>query len=193
MRIKLTILILFCMINIDCFSQSYIFQLLYDSSIKEYNVNSNSGAFISKKSQSADFICNVMGSGVYENFAIAGGGAFDVGLKFYDFSNAYIHKKTLTRFEIGAGLSGSMQVRYKRFWNGITVGALPVLLFSGWTWGEIPQVRVGLKLTADVNISIVNVGICYYPFKQKVHTKSINYYFEPNLMFRVGVLISHFE
>jgi hypothetical protein len=191
MRGKLTLLTLFFVININCFSQSFIFQLLYDNSWKKNEIDSNNETVKYKNLWSIDLLGHYMGCSSSDRFAIAGGGVLDLGLKFYDLSN--VSKKNVTRFELGFGLSGSMQVRYQGFWNGVTIGAIPVLLFSGWRWGEFPRVCARLKLTADVNINFVNLGICYYPFNQRVYKGGQSYFFEPTLQFRLGIIISSFD
>jgi hypothetical protein len=132
--------------------------------------------FQSKNSQRAEYVHHYM-------FGSRAGLALDFGLNFYDFSNANISKNTVTRFEFGIGLTGSYQMKYKGFFNGITISAIPVLLFS-------PQFGPGVKLTADTNISMINLGVSWYPFKQKVFIERTVYYFEPVLQFRAGIFLS---
>lgn len=193
MRCKLYIIILLCVVGKISSAQSHMYQLLYDKSIKTYNVDAGNSTFQSSNSSSLDVLMHVFKTETNDNMAFLVGPSMDLGLKFYDFTNAHISKTKITRFEFGAGVSTSFQSRFKGFYNGLTVSAIPVLLFSGWTWGDRPRMGLGVKLSADVNINFVNIGICYYPFKQKVHTEGHSYFFQPNMQFRIGLLILGLE
>jgi len=180
---------LLCVIGKTGSAQSRMFQLLYDKSVKNYNVDTGSNTFQSSNSSSLDMVIHVLRTEGNDNSLFLVGPSMDLGLKFYDFINAHITKTKVTRFEFGAGVSTSFQSRFKGFYNGLTVSAIPVLLFSGWTWGESPKMGLGVKLSAYLNINFVNIGVCYYPFKQKVHTEGQSYFFQPNMQFRIGFLI----